>query len=69
MSKYVFFMQINLVFMLIIIFRVALIKTIARIFSDPDTRHVVLKHVDPYTLQVVFIIFRYIVYILRHYGT
>jgi neurexin len=34
--------------------RVALIKTIARIFSDPDTRHVVLKHVDPYTLQVVW---------------
>ena len=33
--------------------RVALIKTIARIFSDPDTRHVVLKHVDPYTLQVI----------------
>jgi len=34
--------------------RVALIKTIARIFSDADTRHVVLKHVDPFSLQVVW---------------
>ena len=32
--------------------RVSLMKTIARIFNDKDTEHVVLKNVDPTNLQV-----------------
>jgi len=34
--------------------RVSLMKTIARIFNDKDTRNVVLKNVDPANLQVIW---------------
>ncbi|XP_023319632.1 dystroglycan [Eurytemora carolleeae] len=34
--------------------RVRLIKTIAKIFNDPDTRHVVLKNVDPISFEVTW---------------
>jgi len=34
--------------------RVSLMKTIARIFNDKDTEHVVLKNVDPANLQVIW---------------
>jgi len=34
--------------------RVGLLKTISRIFKDPDTRHVVLKNIDPTNFQVIW---------------
>lgn len=35
--------------------RVKLVKTLARIFNDADTRHIVLKSVDPDTLEVMWV--------------